>query len=324
MPVFDDYEVAAADRARPETFAFDLDRALQAVVALEASVPEDAFTAQTLGSERVGNGVVVRDDGVVLTIGYLVTEASSVTLTTHDGRAVPGHVLGIDAATGFGLVQALEPLGVAALRIGDSRGLEAGDAVVTAGAGGRKHAAASRVMARQPFAGYWEYLLDAALFTAPAHPHWSGAALIGPKGDLLGIGSLQLESQGPGGRARPLNMVVPIELLEPIYERLLSGRDEASARPWLGVYAQEVEGRVTILGVVDKAPASRAELRQGDVVVAVDGTAVDDLADFYRAVWAVGDAGVAVPLTLEREGDVFDVELTSADRRRLLRKPRYH
>ena len=324
MPVFDDYEVAAADRARPETFAFDLDRALQAVVALEASVPDDAFTARTLGTERVGNGVVVRDDGVVLTIGYLVTEAASVTLTTHDGRAVPGHVLGIDAATGFGLVQALEPLGVPALRIGDSRGVEAGDTVVTAGAGGRKHAAASRVMARQPFAGYWEYLLDTALFTAPAHPHWSGAALIGPAGELLGVGSLQLESQGPGGRARPLNMVVPIELLEPIYERLLSGRDEAAARPWLGVYAQEVEGRVTILGVADKGPASRAELHQGDVVVAVDGTAVDDLADFYRAVWALGPAGVAVPLTLEREGDVFDVELTSSDRRRLLRKPRYH
>ena len=324
MPVFDDYEVAAADRARPETFAFDLDRALHAVVALEAAVPDDAFTAGTLGTERIGNGVVVRDDGVVLTIGYLVTEASSVTLTTHDGRAVPGHVLGVDAATGFGLVQALEPLGVPALPIGDSRGLEAGDMVVTAGAGGRKHATASRVMARQPFAGYWEYLLDSALFTAPAHPHWSGAALIGPAGDLLGVGSLQLESQSPGGRPRPLNMVVPIELLAPVYERLLAGREEEAARPWLGVYAQEVEGRVTILGVADKGPASRAELRHGDVVVAVGDTAVEDLGDFYREVWALGPAGVSVPLTLDREGDVFEVTITSADRRKLLRKPKYH
>ena len=324
MPVFDDYEVAAANRPRPDSFDFDLDRALQSVVALEAAVPEDAFTAETLGTERIGNGVVIRDDGIVLTIGYLVTEASSVTLTTHNGRAIAGHVLGVDMVTGFGLVQALEPLGVPALPIGDSRTLEPGDEVVTAGAGGRKHAAAAHVMARQPFAGYWEYLLDSALFVAPAHPHWSGAALIGPTGELLGVGSLQLESQAPGGRTLPLNMVVPIERLGDVYEAMLTGGEAAAPRPWLGVYAQEVEERVTILGVAPGGPASRAELHQGDVVVAVGDTAVDDLAGFYTAVWGVGAAGVRIPLTLDREGDVFDVELTSADRRKLLRKPRYH
>ena len=324
MPVFDDYEVDAADRARPETCAFDLDRALRAVVALEARVPEDAFTAGTLGTERLGNGVVVRDDGVVLTIGYLVTEASSVTLTTQDGRAVPGHVLGVDAATGFGLVQALEPLDAPALRLGDSRGLSPGDMLITAGAGGRKHAAAARLMARESFAGYWEYLLDAALFTAPAHPHWSGAALIGPDGDLLGLGSLQLESEAPGGRRLPLNMMVPIELLTPVFERLLTGADDGPARPWLGVFAQEVEGRVTILGVADGGPASRAELRRGDVVVSVGLEEVDDLAGFYRAVWALGPAGVDIPLVIDREGDVFDLRVTSTDRRRLLKKPRFH
>ncbi|MBE7218178.1 MAG: serine protease [Caulobacteraceae bacterium] len=324
MPVFDDYEVAAAHRPSPDSFAFDLDTALKSVVALEATVPEDAFTAEVLGTERIGNGVVIRADGLVLTIGYLVTEAASVKLTTHDGRAVPGHVLGVDLVSGFGLVQALEPLDVPALPIGDSRAMKPGDAVVTAGAGGRKHAAAAQVMARQPFAGYWEYLLDAALFVSPAHPHWSGAALIGPKGELLGIGSLQLESQAPGGRTLPLNMVVPIETLADVYEGLLTGRDAKPPRPWLGVYAQEIEGRVTILGVSPGGPASRAELRQGDVVLAVDDTAVDDLADFYTAVWGLGDAGVTVPLTLDREGDVFDVEITSVDRRKLLRKPRFH
>ena len=324
MPVFDDYEVAAADRASPESCAFDLDLALRAVVALEARVSEDAFTAETLGTERVGNGVVIREDGLVLTIGYLVTEAESVTLTTHDGRRVAGHVLGIDAATGFGLVQALEPLGLPALRTGDSTLLERGDTLIVAGAGGRKHAVAARLMARESFAGYWEYLLDAALFTAPAHPHWSGAALIGPSGDLLGIGSLQLEGEAPGGRPKPLNMIVPIELLAPVFDTLVSGREDAPARPWLGVFAQEVDGRVTILGLAPGGPASRAELRRGDVVVGVAGEQVEDLADFYRAVWALGPAGASVPLVLDREGDVFEVSLTSADRRRLLKKPRFH
>ena len=324
MPVFDDYEVSAADRVQPEACAFDLDRALKAVVALEATAPDDAFTATALGTERLGNGVVIRDDGLVLTIGYLVTEASQVLLTAHDGRKVQGHVLGVDQATGFGLVQALEPLGLPALELGDSRTLEPGGMLIMAGAGGRKHAAASRLVAREAFAGYWEYLLDDALFTAPAHPHWSGAALLDPAGDLVGVASLQLEHQAPGGRPKPLNMVVPIDILQPVFDDLLAGRDTGPPRPWLGVFAQEVDGRVVVLDVADGGPARRAELRRGDVVVAVGDSEVDDLSDFYRAVWARGPAGVDVPLVLDREGDVFEVVVASVDRKRLLKKPRYH
>lgn len=324
MTVFDDFEVAAGDRPKPDSVGFDLDRALSAVVAVVARVPEDAFTAETLGVERVGNGVVIRDDGLVLTIGYLVTEAETVTLTTVDGRSVQGHVLGIDQATGFGLVQALEPLGAPALALGDSRGVEPGDRLVVAGAGGRAHAAAAKLVARDGFAGYWEYLLDAALFTTPAHPHWSGAALIGPEGDLLGIGSLQLEAEGPGGKPRPLNMLVPIELLPPVFDGLLTGKPDAPARPWLGVFTQESDGRVVVLGLSTGGPADRAELHRGDAVLAVAGRPVSDLAEFYRAVWALGPAGVDVPLTLDREGDVFDVSVKSSDRRRFLKKPRYH
>ncbi len=323
LSVFDDFEVAVADRPRPETLDFDLDRALSSVVALQAHVPQDAFTAETLGVERVGNGVVIRED-LVLTIGYLVTEAQSVELTTVNGRTVAGHVLGVDQATGFGLVQALEPLQAPALKLGDSRALTPGAPLVVAGAGGRAHAAAAKLVAREGFAGYWEYLLDAALFTAPAHPHWSGAALIGPGGELLGVGSLQLEAEGPGGKPRPMNMLVPIELLAPVLDGLLTGRPDAPARPWLGVYVQEQDGRVVVLGLSTGGPADRAELRRGDAVLAVAGRPVDDLAGFYRAVWALGPAGVGAPLTLDREGDVFDVTVATADRRRFLKKPRYH
>jgi S1-C subfamily serine protease len=320
---FDGYEVKAALRPSDKAFDFDLDRALSSVVALEAEIPEDAFTAQTLGTERIGNGIVIGENGLVLTIGYLITEAETAMLTVNDGRRVPAHVLGYDQATGFGLVHALEPLDLPALALGDSRKVRDSAPVLLAGAGGRAHAIAARIAAREPFAGYWEYLLDEALFTGPAHPHWSGAALIGPDGALIGVGSLQLEQEADG-EVTPLNMCVPAELLPPLLDDLASGRPVRVPRPWLGLFAQEVEDKVVVLGVAKGGPASRAELRRGDVILALEGQTVEGLAEFYRRLWDLGSAGVVASLTLWRGGDVFEVEVRSADRAALLRKPRFN
>ncbi|HEY8615041.1 S1C family serine protease [Phenylobacterium sp.] len=318
---FDGYEVDIAHRPQARSYGFDLDRALSSVVALEARVPPDAFTANVLGTERLGNGIVVGANGLVLTIGYLITEASEVVLTLNDGTRVPAHPLGVDAVTGFGLVQALEPLGVPALPLGDSRQLPPDAPVVIAGAGGRAHAAAGLILTRMPFAGYWEYLLDDALITEPGHPHWSGAALIGPKGDLVGVGSLSLERSSRSG-PKPINMFVPIELLPPILDDLASGRPAHPPRPWLGVFAQEIEDHVIVVGVSPGSPAQRAELKAGDLIIAVGDAQVSDLAEFYKALWAKGPPGTRIPLTLAREGDVFEVEVRSADRTKLLKKPR--
>lgn len=321
----DDWSIA--DEAQPDRsdYRFDLDRALSSIVELTARVPEDAFTAGTLGTERAGNGVLVREDGIVLTIGYLITEATEVWLTTGTGRVVAGHVLGIDQASGFGLVQALGDLDVPAIPIGDSRRAVSGQRVVIGAAGGASRSLSATVLTRQEFAGYWEYVLDQAIFTAPAHPHWGGAAMIGPDGDLLGIGSLQLQHEGPEGRAVPLNMVVPIDLLEPVFEAILRrGRPDRPPRPWLGVFAGDVDDRVVVIGFAGNGPASRAGLKEGDVIVGVGGEAVPGLADFFRAVWRQGAAGVDIPLTLEREGDVFDVSIRSGDRERVLKAARLH
>lgn len=320
----DDWEIPTAAQPRPRDYGYDLDHALTSVVALDAEVPADAFTATTLGVERSGNGVVIREDGLVLTIGYLVTEAQDIVITANDGRETTGHVLGYDAASGFGLVQALDPLDLPALPLGDSRHATAGEPVVIGGAGGRRHSLAARIVARQEFAGYWEYVLDDAIFTAPAHPLWGGSALIGPEGDLLGIGSLQLQHRTSSGRAMPLNMSVPIQLLEPVYDALLTGRAGSPGRPWLGVYAQEVEGRAIVVGFAGEGPAARAGLQEGDVIRGVGAMEITNLADLYRSIWAAGDAGVEVPLTLEREGDVFDVKVRSADRRDFLKARRLH
>lgn len=320
---FDGYEVEARLRPAAQGYAFDLDRALSAVVALEARVPDDAFTATTLGTERVGNGAVIGPNGLVLTIGYLVTEAEDVALTLNDGRRVRAHVLGADPVTGLGLVQALEPLGVPALALGAARALRADSPVIIAGAGGRAHAAAGHVLTRMPFAGHWEYFLDDAIMTEPAHPHWSGAALINATGELAGVGSLSLQRQSPGG-VTPLNMFVPVELLPPILDDLARGKPAHPPRPWLGVLSQDFGGRVVIVGVSPRGPASRAELRAGDIILAVADVAVSDLAGFYEQLWAQGPAGATIPLRLQRDGDVFDVEVRSADRAALLRKPRFN
>jgi S1-C subfamily serine protease len=310
---------AAAD------YDYDLAGALSAVVGVRAAVPADAFTADTLGTERTGNGVLIRNDGLVLTIGYLITEASEVWLTLADGRTVAGHVIGYDQETGFGLVQALARLDLPALQLGDSADAVPGVRVVSAGAGGVDHSVAARVVARQEFAGYWEYLLDEAIFTAPAHPFWGGTALIGPEGRLFGIGSLQLEQAGPDGEGIPLNMYVPIDLLKPIFDDLLTmGQPNRSPRPWLGLYATEVDSRVVIAGVAAKSPAARARLKQGDVVLSVGGAQVSGLAGLFRKVWSLGKAGVEVPMTVYRDGRPVDLTVTSGDRNRFLKGPSLH
>jgi S1-C subfamily serine protease len=320
---FEGYEVEAESRPASGAYDFDLDRTLSAVVALEAQIPDDAFTAETLGTERLGNGVVIGPKGLVLTIGYLITEATDVTLTLNDGRRVVAHPLGADPVTGFGLVQALEPLDLPVLPLGDSQSLTADSAVIVAGAGGRTHAAAGHVLTRMPFAGYWEYLLEDAIMTEPAHPHWSGAALVNTRGALVGVGSLSLQRQAHGG-VTPFNMFVPIELLPPILDDLARGKAPHPPRPWLGVLAQDLGPHVVIVGLNGSGPAIRARLRVGDVILGVAGQPVADLAEFYTRLWALGPAGAVIPLRIQREDEVFEVEVHSADRGALLRKPRFN
>jgi S1-C subfamily serine protease len=321
---FDGYEVAKELRPSARGRAFDLDRALDAIVVLHARAPEDASTAGALGSERLGNGIVIGTSGLVLTIGYLITEAEDVTLITNDGRRVPAHVLGSDPVTGFGLVNALEPLDLPALPLGDSRVLNSGDSIILAGGGGRAHAMAGRLIARAPFAGYWEYLLEEALFTGPGHPHWSGAALIGPSGALMGVGSLQMNQEVADGRSTLINMSVPIELLPPIVDDLSRGRLVRPPRPWLGLYSEDAGAGVVVMDVAAGGPAAGADVRPGDVILDVAGQAVTSLADFYTKVWNLGPAGVVAPLRLKREREIIDLEIHTIDRASRLKKRRFN
>jgi S1-C subfamily serine protease len=291
------------------------------VVLIRAEIPEDAFTASILGTERVGNGAVIRDDGLILTIGYVITEAESIWLTAHDGTVIPGHALAYDFTSGFGLVQPLGRLNVPALQRGSAISADVGAEVIVMGHGGRAHALKASVFAKREFAGYWEYLLDEALFTSPAHPQWGGAALVGSNGRLLGIGSLFVQEALNGDTVQG-NMFVPIDLLEPVLDDLLKfGRSARAARPWLGMYTTEAEGRLVVGGLAKGAPAEAAGVRLGDVVLEVGGERTSGLADLLRKMWRVGAAGVEVPLTLARDSEVMEVRVRSADRHDFLRKP---
>ena len=324
MASLPDWKVSASVQPKPENYRYDLERALSAVVGLHTIIPSDAFTAETLGTERAGNGVLIRD-GLVLTIGYLITEAQTVWINLIDGRPVQGHVLAYDQGTGFGLVQALARLDMPHLDLGDSASAEVGDPVVVAGHGGRQRSVAARIVSKQEFAGYWEYVLDEAIFTTPAHPNWGGTALIGSSGELLGIGSLQVQQAREGSQAEHLNMIVPINLLKPILDDLLTmGRVNRPPRPWLGLYATEVENRLVVAGLAGRGPAERADLRMGDIVLAVAGSQVNDLAGMFRRVWSLGHAGVEVPITVYRDGRTFEVRVESSDRGKFLKAPSLH
>jgi S1-C subfamily serine protease len=296
-----------------------IDPSLRSIVGVRSLIPEGAFTAATLGTLREGSGVVIGESGLVLTIGYLITEATEVWLTTNDGRIVPAHAFAYDQETGFGLVQPLGQLDLPALEFGDSSKARLGDAVLFADGNGQSVRAI--IVAKQEFAGYWEYLLDEAIFIAPAHPSWGGAALIDADARLLGIGSLRLQMI-QNGQVADINMVVPINLLPPILDDLLTrGEVSKPPRPWLGLFSAESDGKVVVMSVAAGGPAARAGLRRGDIISDIRDGEVDGLADFYRKVWSSGPAGAEVPMRIVRDGRDTWLRVKSADRNSFLTKP---
>ena len=314
-----------ADTADQLELDFDLDTALSSLVSVRALVPEDALTAPMLGTERMGNGVVIGEHGLVLTIGYLVTEAQTVWITDQEGAAVPAHVMGYDQETGFGLVQTLQPLRAPAMELGVSAECSVGDPVVVAGHGSAGPAIEGRIIGKREFAGYWEYVLDEALFTAPAHPNWGGAALVGRDGRLLGIGSLLVQTVSSNGEQSGANMIVPIDLLKPILDDMKNyGRPNRPARPWLGFLVQDADDRLVVASVYDGCPADRAGIETGDLIVEVAGEPVGGLAELFRGIWSIGPAGSAIPLTVVRDGDPRPVVLESVDRDARLKRGAVH
>jgi S1-C subfamily serine protease len=295
--------------------AQNVEELVSAVVRINTHINPEGRTVQALGHEREGSGILIDSDGLVLTIGYLMVEAYAAEVVANNGRTVPANVVGYDHESGFGLLRAIAPLNLKPMSLGKSAGIKEGDPVLIASFGGRGMVAGAYVVAKREFAGSWEYLLDEALFTAPPHPAWSGAALISREGKLVGVGSLIVGDAGGGSDKAPWNMFVPIDRLSPILGDLIAtGRTIGPARPWLGINTDEMRGRLFVSRVTPESPAERAGIKRGDVIVGVKGEQPKNLADFYRKVWAQGSAGDTVALDVLQDSEVRRIEVKSMNR----------
>jgi S1-C subfamily serine protease len=309
--------VASAIAARAQSPT--LEQLLSGVVHVKTLITPDGRTTENLGREREGTGIVIDDNGLVLTIGYLMVEAISAEITTNDGRTVGANVVGYDNESGFGLLQSITPLKVRALQMGKASDIKVGDPVVVASYGGPGGMRPVHVVAKREFAGNWEYLLDEAIFTAPPHPAWSGAALVGHDGKLVGGGSLIVNDASGNGDNQRGNMFVPIDRLSPILADLISDGRPAVARPWLGINTDDVGGHLVVSRVTSGAPAEKAGVRKGDIIVAVNGETPKGLPDFYRKIWSQGDAGADIPLDVLHNHERRTVQVHSINRLDLLK-----
>jgi len=289
-------------------------------VSITAHVPEDAMNAGLLGTERVGHGVRIRPDGLIATIGYVVHEAENLWIGARDA-VVPGFVIGYDVDSGLALVKPSLPLDGPTMRLGRAGALAVGDAVTIVSSGGKERVVEARVVAKQEFAGRWEYVLDEAVFTTPPHDSWSGAALVDRDGRLCGLGSLVIQGFELHGSTTTVNMFVPIELLEPIIDEICQhGRRSAPPRPWLGMLVHDDHSDLTVVGVYRNCPADKAGLRPGDVIVGIDDEPVVGLANMFRRVWSLGSAGVDVPINVLRNTEKVQLRVRSGDHAGFQRK----
>ena len=306
---------AASVASAPATEAQDPERFFEAVVKVEARAVPDARSSATLGDEREGTGVVIGDDGLILTIGYLLIEADDVKVVDSKGRTLPARVVGYDHATGLGLVRTVVPLDAAPMPLGESGKLAVHEPVMIVNHHGADDVTLAYVVALRPFTGSWEYLLEQAIFTAPPTANWSGAALVSRDLKLVGVGSLIVREASTGDAKLPGNVFVPIDTLKPILDDLVkTGRRAGPARPWLGIAADEVRGRLMVERVSPDGPGDQAGIEVGDIILGVGGEGVRTQAEFYRKVWSRGSAGTDIPLRVLQGIDVRNVTVHSIDR----------
>jgi len=323
-PATDSATQVRATLARLEAHKEALARANAAVVGLEVVAVDDARSIATLGKERQGSGVLIGDDGIVLTIGYLILEADQVELVAGDGRRVPARVVAYDQASGFGLVQALAPLGIAPAPLGVSAAVATDEPLLFASGGDEHDLSLARMVSRRPFSGYWEYHIEGALFTAPARTDHSGAGLFNADGELVGVGSLVVgNAAGGSGPAMRGNMFVPVDLLKPILADLKArGSSRDSSRAWLGLNCVEVGGQVHVVRLAADSPAEAAGVQPRDVIVAIDGVRVADLASMYRTLWRGDRPDRDVVLDIVRDGEAIRLSVHAIDRMMTLSRPR--
>ena len=324
-----DPSLKLAPHPKQEDLDFDLNKALDSVVRLTSEVPEDAFSARTLGIEREGNAVLISDDGLLLTIGYLVVDARTITIKANGGVPVQAELVGYNHESGMAIIHALSPLSgsvdITPIAIGRAEDLAEKDPVIIAPYGGVNHSISASVVSRREFAGSWEYMLDNAIFTSPIHPNWSGAALIRSDGTLCGLGSLWVNDAEKSQKDSPGNMFVPIDLLKPIYDDLVSkGIASGEQRPWLGLYTAEAMNRLFVSGVIPDGPADLSAVEPGDLITGINDQDVPSLPAMYRLLWSLGPASTDITLNLRLDGEDINIVITSDSRYSFMDRRKNH
>jgi S1-C subfamily serine protease len=296
-------------------FDFNLEQKLDAVVSIKTFIPDNSYSADLLGTERSGHGVVIREDGLIVTIGYIITEAETVWIGLDKSTVVPGYIVANDYESGLGLVKPMLPVRLPKVDMGRLADLNVADNVLIAGHGGTTNMIESQVVAKKEFAGRWEYILDQAIYTSPVYPDWAGSALLGEDGKLYGIGCLLIPDVKSGELISGTNLFVPVDTIVPYIEELCeTGGRRNKPRPWLGILVQEESGQLVVAGIFYKCPADKAGIQPGDIIIALDNKPVSSLGDFFRSVWAYGEAGVEIPLTVLRETGELVIMVKSGDR----------
>ena len=298
----------------------DVDDLLTAVVGIHAKIPARARTADSLGTERVGSGVLIDSNGLIVTIGYLILEAEQVEISLPSGELVPVELIAYDYDSGFGLLRAAADIGLRPMALGSSTGLAPGEQMLIASFGGTETVRPAIFAGEREFAGYWEYLLEDALFTVPPYPRFGGAALISAAGELIGIGSLAVADAIDGEQIVPGNMFLPIDRLKSVLgDLIIDGRSSAPRKPWLGIYTEEVAGRLLVRRVADDGPAEAAGVEPGDIIASAGGESIVSMADFYRKIWAQGGPGDEISIAIIKGTDIQELKIRSGDRYQWLR-----
>ena len=297
------------------SFNFNVKENLQSIVAVNTYIPENSFSADLLGTERTGHGIVIGNDDLIVTIGYIITEAETIWISTNDSDAVPGYIVGNDYESGLGLIRPMSPMGLPAMECGNLDDLNDDCPVLIAVHGGLGYMMESRITEIKQFAGRWEYILEKAIYTSPVHQNWAGAALIGEDGKLHGVGCLLIQDMESSDKISGFNMFVPIDVILPYIDEIIKfGARKTRPRPWLGLLVQEEDTQLVISGIFTGCPADKAGLKLGDKITAVDNKPVTELAPFFRAVWSMGNSGCEIPLKIIRNSNEMDVVVKSSDR----------
>ncbi|MDC0631582.1 S1C family serine protease [Candidatus Pelagibacter sp.] len=302
----------------------DVRRIYQSVVKIDSIVPSDARTANSLGTIRGGNGIVI-DDKHILTIGYIVVEAETITITLPNGVVVPAELAGYDHTTGFGILKTILPSKLTPLQIGNSDKLNKEDLLyvlpyLTEGA-----PSAVKMVSRRSFTGWWEYFLDKPIYTHPMNTSFAGSALINEFGELLGIGSLYVSDAAAEGVPMPGNLFVPINDLKPILNDLIvNGKRTADVKPYMGLTSNDDTGKVMVTRVNDDGPAAKAGFKENDIILKVNKINIQDTEKFYKTVWSQGGPGTLLDFEIERNNQIISLKLTTMDRNDFFVKPKYY